>query len=60
MLLSEATANAPQFFYLVPWIVFFPVIGLIINMAFGGRLDEKAIGAVACLPYCSPSARWAC
>lgn len=49
MLLSEATANAPQFFYLVPWIVFFPVIGLIINMAFGGRLGEKAIGAVACL-----------
>ena len=49
MLLSEATAGASQFFYLVPWIVFAPVIGLIINMIFGGRLGEKAIGTVACL-----------
>jgi NADH-quinone oxidoreductase subunit L len=36
-------------FHLVPWIVFFPVIGLLINLAFGKWLGEKAIGAVASL-----------
>ena len=46
MLFSEV-GNGPQFFYLVPWIVFFPVIGLLINMIFGGRMSEKAIGIVA-------------
>jgi NADH-quinone oxidoreductase subunit L len=34
-------------FKLVPLIVFLPVIGLLINMIFGGKLGEKAIGAVA-------------
>jgi len=34
-------------FNLVPFIVFLPVIGLLINMIFGGRMGEKAIGAVA-------------
>ena len=48
MLLSDAV-NAGQFFYLVPFVVFFPVIGLLINMIFGGRFGEKVIGAVACL-----------
>jgi NADH-quinone oxidoreductase subunit L len=48
MLLSDAV-NAGQFFYLVPFVVFFPVIGLLINMLFGGRFGEKVIGAVACL-----------
>jgi NADH-quinone oxidoreductase subunit L len=48
MLLSDAV-NAEQFFYLVPFVVFFPVIGLLINMIFGGRFGEKVIGAVACL-----------
>ncbi len=47
MLWSEAVANGPQFFYLAPWIVIFPVIGLLINLIFGGRMGEKAIGAVA-------------
>jgi NADH-quinone oxidoreductase subunit L len=37
------------FFPLVPLIVFLPVLGLLINMAFGGRMGEKAIGAVASL-----------
>ena len=37
------------FFYLAPWIVFFPVIGLLINLIFGGRLSEKVIGTVASL-----------
>jgi len=34
-------------FFLAPWVVFFPVIGLLINVAFGHRLSEKAIGTVA-------------
>src|SRR4030066_2039077 len=42
-------ANTGGFFYLVPFVVFFPVIGLLINLMFGGRLGEKAIGAIACL-----------
>src|SRR4030066_444049 len=43
------SANTGGFFYLVPFVVFFPVIGLLINIVFGGRMGEKAIGAVACL-----------
>src|SRR5512140_3034946 len=39
----------PGFFFLVPWIVFFPAIGLIINMAFGRRMSETAVGIVAVL-----------
>jgi NADH-quinone oxidoreductase subunit L len=40
--------------YLAPWIVFFPVIGLLINIIFGGWFmkqpwGEKVIGAVASL-----------
>jgi NADH-quinone oxidoreductase subunit L len=38
-----------RFFYLVPFVVFFPVIGLLINIIFGGRLGEKLIGTIACL-----------
>ncbi len=34
-------------FSLVPLIVFLPVAGLLINIIFGGRMSEKAIGAVA-------------
>jgi NADH-quinone oxidoreductase subunit L len=37
------------FFFLAPWLVFFPVIGLLTNMIFGGRFSEKMIGAVASL-----------
>jgi NADH-quinone oxidoreductase subunit L len=53
MILSEAVSGGAQFFYLVPWIVFFPVIGLLINMIFGGWLlgrgagGEKAVGWIA-------------
>src|SRR5512141_373165 len=39
----------PGFFFLVPWIVFFPTIGLLINMAFGRRMGERAVGIVAAL-----------
>ncbi len=47
MLLSEIATSGPIFFYLAPWLVFFPLIGLLINMIFGGRMSEKAIGTVA-------------
>ena len=45
MLLSETTTS--NLFNIVPLIVFLPVIGLLINMAFGGRMGEKAIGWLA-------------
>ena len=34
-------------FQLVPLIVFLPVVGLLINLIFGGKMGEKAIGGVA-------------
>ena len=37
------------FFYLAPWIVFFPVIGLLVNIIFGDRFSEKVIGTIASL-----------
>jgi NADH-quinone oxidoreductase subunit L len=37
------------FFFLAPWLVFAPVIGLLINMIFGKRFSETMIGAVASL-----------
>lgn len=45
MLLSEATTTG--FFFLAPWIVFFPVIGLLLNIIIGGRLSERGIGWLA-------------
>ena len=45
MLLSEATTTG--FFFLAPWIVFFPVIGLLLNIIIGGKLSEKGIGWLA-------------
>ena len=47
MWLSEVVSSGPQFFYLVPLVVLFPVIGLLVNTAFGGRMSEKAIGWLA-------------
>lgn len=47
MFLSEAT-NTAGYFGWVPWVVFFPLIGLLFNILFGGRLGEKAVGAVGC------------
>ncbi len=41
--------NSQQFFYLVPFVVLCPVIGLLVNIAFGKWFGEKVIGAVACL-----------
>lgn len=36
-------------FALVPWIVFFPLIGLLINLAFGRRLGERFSSVVGTL-----------
>jgi NADH-quinone oxidoreductase subunit L len=47
MLLSEAVTQGLEFFSLAPWIIFFPVIGLLINMSFGGKMKEKTIGILA-------------
>jgi NADH-quinone oxidoreductase subunit L len=47
MLFQEAAGSGPQFFSLVPWIVFFPVIGLLVNIMIGGRLSEKVTGTIA-------------
>ena len=45
MHLSE-TANT-GFLFLAPWLVFFPVIGLLINTILGHKLSERMIGGVA-------------
>ena len=37
------------YFYLVPWVVFSPLIGLLLNIIFGGRLSEKLVGTIASL-----------
>jgi NADH-quinone oxidoreductase subunit L len=42
------TANS-GFLFLAPWLVFFPVIGLLINSIFGHKFSERTIGAVASL-----------
>ena len=53
MNLSEAVSAGPQFFNLVPWIIFFPVIGLLLNIIFGGQIlkrglaGERAVGWIA-------------
>jgi NADH-quinone oxidoreductase subunit L len=50
---EEAISQGPQFFQLAPWIVFFPVIGLLINIFFGGwildktKAGEKIVGWIA-------------
>ena len=53
MLFEEVASTGPQFFALVPLIVFFPVIGLLINAFFGGKIlesgksGEKIVGWIA-------------
>ncbi len=48
MLLSE-TNTSSFLFGLVPLIVFLPTLGLLVNILFGGRMGEKAIGWLASL-----------
>lgn len=47
MHLSE-TVNS-GFYFLAPWLVFAPVIGLLINAVFGRYFSEKMVGTVASL-----------
>ncbi len=47
MHLSE-TVNS-GFYFLAPWLVFAPVIGLLINAIFGRYFSEKVVGTVASL-----------
>jgi NADH-quinone oxidoreductase subunit L len=47
MFLAEPTQSG--FFFLAPWLVFAPVIGLLINLIFGRRLSERWVGTVASL-----------
>jgi NADH-quinone oxidoreductase subunit L len=47
MHLIDVAANT--YFYLVPWVVFFPAIGLLLNILIGGRMKEKLIGTLASL-----------
>jgi NADH-quinone oxidoreductase subunit L len=55
MLFDEITSSGPQFFSLVPLIVFFPVIGLLINAFIGGKIlesgknGEKIVGWIGSL-----------
>ncbi len=43
MFLSEAVSSGPTFFHLAPFLIYFPLIGLLINMFLGDRL--LAVGA---------------
>ena len=47
MYLSETIAQGPEFFALAPFLVLFPLAGLLINMIFGGRFRERTIGILA-------------
>ncbi len=37
------------FAFLAPWLVFAPVVGLLINLTFGRRLSEAMVGTIASL-----------
>jgi NADH-quinone oxidoreductase subunit L len=47
MLFQETVSNPT--FSLVPWVVFFPLIGLLVNLLLGKRLGEVFSGTVAVL-----------
>jgi NADH-quinone oxidoreductase subunit L len=47
MHLSESVSTG--FFFLAPWLVFAPIIGLLINIIFGKYFSEKVVGTVASL-----------
>lgn len=46
MLLSETVELAAPYTW-VPWIIFFPLLGLLVNLLIGRRLSERGIGTVA-------------
>ncbi len=45
MHLSESVNTG--FFFLAPWLVFAPVLGLLVNAIFGRRIGERWVGIVA-------------
>ena len=47
MYLAESTSTG--FAFLAPWLVFAPVLGLLLNLIFGKRLSEAWVGAIASL-----------
>jgi NADH-quinone oxidoreductase subunit L len=44
-----ASETIPGLFNLAPLVVFFPVMGLLLNIAFGRRMSERAVGWLASL-----------
>ena len=46
MYLAETSTG---FAFLAPWLVFAPVLGLLLNLIFGKRLSEAWVGAIASL-----------
>lgn len=47
MHLSESVHTG--FFFLAPWLVFAPLLGLLLNLVFGNKWGEKWVGTVASL-----------
>src|SRR5215208_1567290 len=47
MFLAEPTLSG--FYFLAPWLVFAPVVGLVINLIFGKWFSETIVGTVASL-----------
>jgi NADH-quinone oxidoreductase subunit L len=45
----SASEAVPALFKLAPLVVFFPVLGLLLNIAFGRRMSEPAVGVLASL-----------
>ena len=47
--MHQIEAANTGFFFLAPWLVFAPVVGLLVNLIFGRRFSETMIGLVASL-----------
>jgi NADH-quinone oxidoreductase subunit L len=45
----QAESTVSGFFFLAPWLVFAPLVGLLINLIFGKRLSETWVGTIASL-----------
>ena len=45
-LAQEATTG---FYFLAPWLVFAPLVGLLVNLIFGRWFSETMVGTVASL-----------
>jgi NADH-quinone oxidoreductase subunit L len=45
----QAESTLSGFYFLAPWLVFAPVVGLLINLIFGKWFSETIVGTVASL-----------